>query len=52
VQELSRAGARVLAQDEDSCVVYGMPKRAAATGAVDSMLPLDDIAAGITGERA
>ncbi|WP_348613723.1 chemotaxis-specific protein-glutamate methyltransferase CheB [Halobaculum rarum] len=52
VQVLSRAGARVLAQDEDSCVVYGMPKRAAATGAVDSMLPLDDIAAGIAGERA
>ncbi|WP_240009241.1 chemotaxis-specific protein-glutamate methyltransferase CheB [Halobaculum rubrum] len=52
VQALSRAGARVLAQDEDSCVVYGMPKRAAATGVVDSMLPLDDIAAGITGENA
>ncbi|GAA0214650.1 protein-glutamate methylesterase/protein-glutamine glutaminase [Halobaculum roseum] len=52
VQALSRVGARVLAQDEDSCVVYGMPKRAAATGAVDSVLPLDDIAAGIAGERA
>ncbi|WP_435063436.1 protein-glutamate methylesterase/protein-glutamine glutaminase [Halobaculum sp. EA56] len=52
VQALSRAGGRVLAQDEDSCVVYGMPKRAAATGAVDTVLPLDDIAAGITGETA
>lgn len=52
VQALSRVGARVLAQDEATCVVYGMPKRAAATGAVDSVLPLDDIAAGITGERA
>ncbi|SHH11388.1 two-component system, chemotaxis family, response regulator CheB [Halobaculum gomorrense] len=52
VQALSRIGARVLAQDEESCVVYGMPKRAAATGAVDSVLPLGDIAAGITGEHS
>ncbi|MFC7069919.1 chemotaxis-specific protein-glutamate methyltransferase CheB [Halobaculum lipolyticum] len=52
VRALSRAGGRVLAQDEDTCVVYGMPKRAADTGCVDSVLPLDDIAGGITGERA
>ncbi len=52
VRALSRAGARVLAQDEDTCVVYGMPKRAAETGCVDTVLPLDDIAGGITGERA
>ncbi len=52
VQALSRAGARVLAQDEDTCVVYGMPKRAAETGCVDTVLPLDDIAGGITGETA
>ncbi|UIP01203.1 chemotaxis-specific protein-glutamate methyltransferase CheB [Halobaculum sp. CBA1158] len=52
VRALSRAGARVLAQDEDSCVVYGMPKRAAETGCVDTVAPLEDIAAGITGEHA
>jgi len=32
--------------------VYGMPKRAAETGCVDTVLSLDDIAAGITGETA
>ncbi len=50
VQALAQAGGRVLAQDEETSVVYGMPKRAAETGCVDTVLPLDDIAGGITGE--
>jgi two-component system chemotaxis response regulator CheB len=38
------AGGRVLAQDEASSVVYGMPREAVLAGAVDTILPLDAIA--------
>jgi two-component system chemotaxis response regulator CheB len=38
------AGGYVLAQDEGSSVVYGMPREAAAAGVVDAVLPLDDLA--------
>ena len=38
------AGGRVLAQDEASSVVYGMPREAVVAGAVDTVLPLDAIA--------
>lgn len=41
---LKRAGAFTIAQDQASCVVFGMPKEAIALGAVDEVLPLDDIA--------
>jgi two-component system chemotaxis response regulator CheB len=37
-------GARTVGQDEDSCVVYGMPKEAAKLGAVNKELPLGRIA--------
>jgi two-component system chemotaxis response regulator CheB len=45
--ELHRAGGRVLAQDEASCVVAGMPAAAVAAGAVDEVVPLDRMAARI-----
>jgi two-component system chemotaxis response regulator CheB len=38
--EMKRAGARTIAQDETSCVVFGMPREAIALGAVDHVLPL------------
>jgi len=38
------AGAWNVAQDEASCVVFGMPKEAIAAGAVDEVLPVQDIA--------
>ena len=41
--EMRRAGAETLAQDEASCVVFGMPKQVIACGAVDSVLPLSKI---------
>ena len=41
-------GARTLAQDEASSVVYGMPKEAVALGAVDEVLPLGQFARAIT----
>jgi two-component system chemotaxis response regulator CheB len=42
---MRRAGARTLAQDEASCVVFGMPKVAVELGAVDEVLPLSRLAA-------
>jgi two-component system, chemotaxis family, protein-glutamate methylesterase/glutaminase len=42
--ELKEAGALTIAQDEDSCVVFGMPKEAIKLGAIDFVLPLERIA--------
>jgi len=42
--EMHKAGAYNFAQDENSCVVYGMPKEAVAVGAVDEIVPLKDMA--------
>jgi two-component system chemotaxis response regulator CheB len=41
--EMRKAGARTVAQDEDSCVVYGMPKEAVKRGAVEKSVPLTAI---------
>lgn len=45
---LHDGGAQTVAQDEASCVVFGMPKEAIKLGAVDQVLPLDRIASAIT----
>ncbi|SCK20941.1 chemotaxis protein CheB [Vogesella sp. LIG4] len=42
--ELREAGAINIAQDEASCVVFGMPKEAIASGGVHEVLPLQNIA--------
>jgi two-component system chemotaxis response regulator CheB len=42
--ELRNAGGRTLAQDEESCVVYGMPKEAVKRGGVERSVPLSGIA--------
>lgn len=42
--EMKEAGARTIAQDEKSCVVFGMPNEAIKHGAVEKILPLDQIA--------
>lgn len=44
---MKRNGALVIAQDEASCVVYGMPKEAVAAGVVDRIVPLGDISSEI-----
>jgi two-component system chemotaxis response regulator CheB len=44
---LKRNGCFIIAQDEASCVVYGMPKAAVDAGVVDAILPLDSIAGRI-----
>lgn len=41
--EMRKAGARTVAQDEQSCVVYGMPKEAVKRGAVEKTVPLSAI---------
>jgi len=47
LKEMHDAGAYTLAQDEATCVVYGMPKEAVKLGAVDRSLPLQALAAAI-----
>lgn len=51
LKEMRDAGARTLGQDEDSCVVYGMPKEAMKMGAVERELPLDAIPSAIMAGR-
>lgn len=41
MQKMKAAGAVTLAQNEDTCVVYGMPRAAMELGVVDRALPLD-----------
>ncbi len=45
--EMRQAGAQTVAQDEESCVVFGMPKEAIARGGAMYVRPLDKIAAEI-----
>ncbi|PAF45268.1 CheB methylesterase domain-containing protein [Helicobacter sp. 11S02629-2] len=47
MKELFDNGAYTIAQDEKSCVVFGMPKKAIEAGAVREILPLDKIPARI-----
>lgn len=44
MRDMHDAGAETIAQDEKTCVVYGMPKEAVKLGAVDKIVPLDVIA--------
>lgn len=41
---MRRAGARTIAQDEKSCVVFGMPREAILRGAAEHIAPLEKIA--------
>jgi two-component system, chemotaxis family, protein-glutamate methylesterase/glutaminase len=45
--EMKQMGAYNIAQDEATCVVFGMPAEAIALGAVDAVLPVQDIAARV-----
>lgn len=48
---MKQAGARTIAQDEESSVVFGMPKEAIATGCVDHVVPLGEVARTLLGEH-
>lgn len=48
LREMRDQGARTIAQDEESCVVYGMPKEAVKLGAADEVIPLSRISASIS----
>jgi two-component system chemotaxis response regulator CheB len=48
MQALKAAGGRILAQDERTSVVYGMPGVVAAAGIADVVAPVDDLAAELT----
>lgn len=50
--EMRKAGAQTLAQDEKSCVVFGMPKEAFKRGAVGRFVPLEGIAREIQTQLA
>lgn len=45
--EMKEAGARTIAQDEETCVVFGMPQAAIKRNAVDAVMPLTGIAGQI-----
>lgn len=56
--EMHQAGAFTIAEDESTCVVFGMPREAIAAGGVDEIVPLERIAGrvyaqlGLMGARA
>ncbi|MBP6638507.1 MAG: chemotaxis response regulator protein-glutamate methylesterase [Sulfuritalea sp.] len=43
MKEMHDAGARTVAEDESTCVVFGMPREAIKLGGVDRIVPLDAI---------
>ncbi|MGA7171602.1 MAG: chemotaxis-specific protein-glutamate methyltransferase CheB, partial [Candidatus Sulfotelmatobacter sp.] len=45
--EMKQAGAMTIAQNEATCVVFGMPNEAIKRGAVDKVLPLEAVAGAV-----
>ena len=48
MKQMHDRGARTVAQNEDTCVVFGMPMEAIKLGAVDDVLPIGQIASAIS----
>lgn len=48
IRKLKKAGGKVIAEDESTCVVYGMPRTIVEQKLADYVLPIDKIAEGIT----
>jgi two-component system chemotaxis response regulator CheB len=44
LRAIRKAGGRAIAESEETCVIYGMPKAAAEAGVVDDVVPLDRMA--------
>jgi two-component system chemotaxis response regulator CheB len=49
-KEVRRNGGRILAEAEQTCTVYGMPRAVTEAGLADEVLPLDQMAAAIAAE--
>lgn len=47
IQTIKEQGGCVIAESEETAVVYGMPREAVATGVVDRCVPLDRVASEI-----
>jgi len=47
MEEIKKFGGKTIAQDEKSCIVFGMPKAAIEKGVVDKIVELDSIASEI-----
>lgn len=47
LSSIKKTGGRVFAQDEETCVVYGMPKAVIDAGIADKVLPIEEIAGEI-----
>jgi two-component system chemotaxis response regulator CheB len=52
LREMKEAGADTIAQDEATSIVFGMPKSAISCGAVDIVVPLDQIASAVLNLRS
>jgi len=48
IRAIKAAEGKTLAQDEASSVIFGMPRAAIATGAIDDVVGLDDLAEHLT----
>ena len=46
-RRIKQAGGRVITQDRDSCVVWGMPRSVEEAGLADAVVPLEQIAGQI-----
>jgi two-component system chemotaxis response regulator CheB len=47
MKAIKRAGGKTLVQDEQSCVVYGMPRAVVEAGVADKIAPLGSLASEI-----
>lgn len=47
MKQIREAGGATIAQDEKSCIVFGMPKVAIESGCIDKILPLDEMSGEI-----
>jgi two-component system chemotaxis response regulator CheB len=47
MKEIKNKGGRTIAESEETCVVYGMPRAVAEEGTADKIVPLDEIAGEI-----
>ncbi len=47
IKEMKKEGGRTIAESEETCVVYGMPKSVVEAGLADKVLPINEIAGEI-----